>query len=145
MADIVYNNFKEQVMEAVFNLLEGQDDVRVALYDNTFTEDQDNDVDMADLTGELSGTGYAHPGGALANQTVTQDDTDNEGVFDADDLTFTALDAGTIDTLVYLVNAGSPPINLLIGSVDSATGLPLTSNGGDVTIAFAAEGILNIT
>lgn len=145
MPDYVNNNFKEVVMEAGFNLLEGQDDVQVALVGSSFTEDQDGDEDMADINDELSGTGYTAGGQNIDNQAVTQDNTDNEGVFDGDDVTWTGLDAGTIGALIYNTWTGTAATSELIGHVDTPSNLPLITNGGDVTVQFAAEGILNIT
>lgn len=60
------------------------------------------------------------------------------GVCDANDITFTAIPAGA--ALEYLLifrddgaaDASSP----LIALIDTATGLPITPNGADITVAF---------
>jgi len=151
------NNFKEELMEAQFDFL--NDTLKVALVsDNTaysFSPDTDTFVgdvlDGGTTAEEFQGTGYSRQ--TLSNVTVTQDDTDDEGVADADDVTFTGLDGDTIQTvLVYKevggdeTTPGDDPIIAVFDddSAGSLADLPLTTNGGDVTLAFSSEGIVNI-
>lgn len=152
------NNFKEQLMEAQFDFL--NDTLRVALIsDNTaYTFDPDthtfvNDVlDGGTTAEEFAGSGYSRQ--TLSNVTVTQDDTDDEGVADADDVTFTSLDGDTIQgILIYKqvggddTTPGDDPIIAVYddNSAGSLADLPLTTNGGDVTLSFSSEGIVNIS
>jgi len=151
------NNFKEELMEAQFDFL--NDTLKVALVsDNTaysFSPDTDTFVgdvlDGGTTAQEFQGTGYSRQ--TLSNVTVTQDDTDDEGVADADDVTFTGLDGDTIQAvLVYKevggdeTTPGDDPIIAVFDddSAGSLADLPLTTNGGDVTLAFSSEGIVNI-
>jgi len=77
------------------------------------------------------------PGGArvgsavtLANKSVTN------GVFDADDLTFSGLTgAPSIEALALYVDTGNEATSPLITYIDTATGLPISSGatGGSVT------------
>jgi hypothetical protein len=74
---------------------------------------------------------------ALANKTVTA------GVADADDIVFTAAAGDPCEALVFYqssavtggadVAAGSQRV---IGYMDTATGLPVTLNGGNVNVTF---------
>jgi len=151
------NNFKEELMEAQFDFL--NDTLKVALVsDNTaysFSPDTDTFVgdvlDGGTTAEEFQGTGYSRQ--TLSNVTVTQDDTDDEGVADADDVTFTGLDGDTIQAvLVYKevggdeTTPGDDPIIAVFDddSAGSLADLPLTTNGGDVSLAFSSEGIVNI-
>jgi len=151
------NNFKEELMEAQFDFL--NDTLKVALVsDNTaysFSPDTDSFVgdvlDGGTTAQEFQGTGYSRQ--TLSNVTVTQDDTDDEGVADADDVTFTGLDGDTIQAvLVYKevggdeTTPGDDPIIAVFDddSAGSLADLPLTTNGGDVSLAFSSEGIVNI-
>jgi len=151
------NNFKEELMEAQFDFL--NDTLKVALVsDNTaysFSPDTDTFVgdvlDGGTTAEEFQGSGYSRQ--TLSNVTVTQDDTDDEGVADADDVTFTSLDGDTIQAvLVYKevggdeTTPGDDPIIAVFddNSAGSLADLPLTTNGGDVTLAFSSEGIVNI-
>jgi hypothetical protein len=66
------------------------------------------------------------------------------GVVDGNNVTFTAVAAGpSIEALVlYRKNGGANTTWQLIAYIDSAvTGLPVTPNGGDITITWNASGI----
>ena len=78
---------------------------------------------------------------ALASKT---NGTVAGGTFDAADTTFTALTGDTSEGLILFEDSGVEATSDLIASWDTATGLPLTPNGGDVTVAWAASGILTI-
>lgn len=67
----------------------------------------------------------------LANRTITG------GVFDADDVTFAALTAGdTCGRVVLYVATGDNATSSLVASIDTITGFPLTTNGGDVVVRW---------
>ena len=64
------------------------------------------------------------------------------GVFDAADTTFTALTGDASESLVLVKDTGTASTSTLIAFWDTATGLPLTPNGGDVTVQWNASGII---
>jgi hypothetical protein len=64
------------------------------------------------------------------------------GVFDAADTTFSALTGDAVESLILFKDTGVESTSKLIAFWDTATGLPLTPNGGDVTVAWNASGIL---
>jgi hypothetical protein len=68
--------------------------------------------------------------GALTGKTVTA------GVADAVDVTFTAVSGATVEAIVLYADSGTEATSRLIAYIDTATGLPLTPNGGDVTVAW---------
>lgn len=74
----------------------------------------------------------------IANQTVTN------GVIDGDNITFTAV-AGTVTyeaLVIYRHNSGANTTWPLVCYIDTGvTGLPVTSNGGDITVTWNASGI----
>lgn len=70
--------------------------------------------------------------GALAGKTVAA------GVADADDVTIATVTGATVEALVIYQDTGSEATSRLIAYIDTATGLPLTPNGGNVTIAWDA-------
>jgi hypothetical protein len=127
--------------------------LRVMLLDDsssyTFDVDSHDFVDDVTTAGsEMSGTGYSRK--TLSGVSITVDDTDNEGVFDASDVTWTGLDAGTIQTIVIYEQTGgddaTPTDDRVVAVHDDSTvaDLPLTTNGSDVTITWPTEGIINI-
>lgn len=151
------NNFKEQVMEGVIDLV--NDTVRVALIsdDTAYTFDPATDtfvndvLDSGNTAEEFNGTGYSRQ--TLTNVTVTQDDVDDEGVADADDVTFPSLDGDTIQAILIYQQVGgddtTPGDDRILTVLDddsagSIADLPLTTNGGDITLNFSSEGFINI-
>lgn len=65
------------------------------------------------------------------------------GVFDGDNVTFTAVSGASVEALVlYRKNSGANTTWRLIAYIDTGqTGLPVTPNGGDITITWNASGI----
>ena len=80
---------------------------------------------------------------ALGTKTVG---TVATGVFDAADMSpaFTAVSGATCESLTLYEHSGTPGTSDLIVYWDTATGLPLTPNGGDVNVAFNGSGIFKI-
>ena len=67
------------------------------------------------------------------------------GVFDAADVTFNSITGDAADYLVLYKFDATPANAPLIVTWDSATtGIPVTPNGGDITVTFNASGILQI-
>lgn len=60
------------------------------------------------------------------------------GVADAADVTFTAVTGDPSEALVIYKDTGSASTSPLIAYIDTATGLPVTPNGGDITVAWQA-------
>jgi len=145
MADVVFNSAKVAFMDGELDLDEPATyDSYVSLHTSTYTANQDTDDFFDDATNQLSGTGYTAGGINLANQATSQDNTDNEAVFDADDVTWSSIDAGTASQVVLRMDGAAASSAPLIASMDSG-GFPIVTNGGDLTIQWNTEGILNIT
>lgn len=104
--------------------------------DDIFLDDAGAD-DFID--GELSGTGYVRK--VLASKTLTYDAVNDRVEWDAADITWTAINAGTAARATYWDNtaAGDSSRRLWL-NVDTG-GFPITTNGGDLTIQHNAEGI----
>ena len=67
------------------------------------------------------------------------------GVFDAADTTFSAVTGDPCEALVVWIDTGVGGSSRLVAYYDSGvTGLPVTPNGGDVTVVWNASGILKI-
>ena len=138
-ADVIYNSFKQKIQDGSLDL--DTQTIKVALVTSGYTPDQDTHEDFADITNEVSGTGYTAGGAALANKSVTKDNTDNEGVFDADDVTWSSSTITARGAIIYY-DSGVAGTSWLIAYVDFGT--DKSSNNGDFTISWNAEGILNI-
>src|ERR1044072_4016231 len=99
MADVIFNSFKRDIMNGALDL--DTDTIKVALVTSSYTPNQDTHTKFSDVTNEVSGTGYTAGGTALANKAVTADNTDNEGVFDADDVTWSSSTITARGAVVY--------------------------------------------
>jgi len=58
------------------------------------------------------------------------------GVADANDTTHSSVTGDTCEAIVLYKDTGTPATSPLIAYIDSATGLPVTPNGGDITIQW---------
>jgi hypothetical protein len=128
----------------------GNANIKVMLVGTGYTPDKDHDF-VDSITGgsskELSGTGYvAGFGGSgrktLASKTVTKDNTNDVAFFDAADVTWTAINAGTVAYAVVIKevtnDADSPILATLTISPNIVT------NGSDYTEQWAADGLFKI-
>ena len=139
MANVIYNSFKAKIMDGSVDL--DTDTIKVALVTSSYTPDQDAHDFFDDVTNEVVGTGYSAGGASLANKSVTQDNTDNEGVFDADDVTWSSSTITARGAVVYK-STGTPSTSALIAYLDFST--DQISSNGNFVIQWAAEGILNL-
>lgn len=65
--------------------------------------------------------------------------TSTDGIADATDIVFTAVAAGAdIQYLIIWKDTGVANTSPLIALIDTATGLPVTPNGGDITVQWDA-------
>lgn len=138
MADVIYNSFKSKIMDGSIDL--DTDTIKVALVTSTYTPNQDTHEDYADITNEVVGTGYT-AGGETLTVTISTDDTDNEGVFDATDVTWTSSTITARGAVIYK-DTGTPGTSWFVCYIDF--GADKTSTAGTFTLAWNAEGILNL-
>ena len=58
------------------------------------------------------------------------------GAADADDVTFVSVSGSNVGALVIYRDQGSDSNSELIAYIDTATGLPITPNGGDIIVVW---------
>lgn len=86
-----------------------------------------------DFLDDVTGGG----GTLVATSANLSSKTSTAGVADAADVTYSTVTAGaSCAHLVIAKDTGTPSTSPLIAVIDSATGLPITPNGGDITIAW---------
>lgn len=68
------------------------------------------------------------------------------GTFDGDNITYSAVTGATVEALViYRHNSGANTTWKLVAYIDtSVTGLPVTPNGGDITLTWSGSGIFSL-
>lgn len=68
----------------------------------------------------------------LSNKTIAN------GIFDADDALFSSVTGANAEALIIFSDSAIQGTSRLIAYIDSATGLPILPNGGDITVAFSS-------
>lgn len=71
------------------------------------------------------------PGVTLANKTAAA------GVADADDVTFNAVTGAQSEYIILYKDTGAEATSPLIACIDTATGLPVTPNGGNISVSWS--------
>lgn len=133
MANAIYPKFKEALMQAASNSsLAGT--VKVALVDTGVTAYSAAHDFYDDISAAVVGTPQA-----IGNKTYTN------GTLDGDDVTFTAVSGSSAEAIVIYIDTGNPATSRLVAYLDTGqTGLPVTPNGGDITITWNASGIFTL-
>lgn len=147
MSNFLYNVAKKMAWDGTLDI-DASSTVKMALIAGTAAADPDKATVSAVVaaTAELSTTGYASgPGGAgrkTLTMTVSQDDTNDRADAASNSQTWTAVSASGAPhdkinkVLIYKHASGSDDtLNFPIANIDTATGLPLSLNGSDVTVA----------
>lgn len=88
MASVFYNSFKHRLLDGTIDL--DTDDIKVMLVTSAYSPDIDTHTVVGDVTNEVSGTGYTAGGESLTSIDASQDNTNDRGVYDADDVSWTS-------------------------------------------------------
>jgi hypothetical protein len=111
--------------------------------DGTDAPSQTADVDAADVTANNPTFANA-PNLAGKSWSISS----SVAVFDATDEVFTGSEALTgstsVESFILFKDSGTNTTSPLISRHDDYTGLPLTPSGTDVTVVFAATGIIRV-
>lgn len=118
------------------------DTIKMSLHTSTYTPNQDSHDFYDDVTNEIGASGTYSAGGATLTVTLSQDNTDDEGVFDATDVSFTGATITARYAVIYK-STGTAGTSPLICLIDFGSDQSVTS--GTFTITFAGEGIINVT
>lgn len=125
MANSLYDAGRESFLTA--NISWSADDIRVILGDSAAYT-----VNLAthDFLDDVPGGARVAVSGSLASKTTSA------GVADAADVTFTAVTGASCEFILIYKHTGTDSTSRLIAYIDSATNLPITPNGGDITIQW---------
>lgn len=96
-------------------------------------------VDGADYTPDTAAHQFLSSIPAAAREEVSSSLTTKtvvDGVADAADVTFTAAAGDPCEYIVLYKHTGSDATARLIALIDTATGLPVTLNGGDIVVQW---------
>jgi hypothetical protein len=135
MANALYPLWKQEILKgtanALLNSAEGSTGVYAAL------------VDTGTYTYSAAHQFYSSLSGIVGTDQEILTKTQVTGTFDGTDLTYTAVSGSSVEAIVlYRKNAGANTTWPLIAYIDTGvTGLPVTPNGGNITITWNASGI----
>lgn len=87
-------------------------------------------IDTHDFLDDVAAAARVATSGNLAGKTSTL------GVADANDVVLSAVSGDQSEALIIYQDTGVEATSRLIAYIDTATGLPITPNGGDITIAW---------
>jgi hypothetical protein len=129
MPNALYPKWKEAISQNTANSsLTGT--VKVAL------------VDTGTYTYSAAHEFYSSVSGVVGTPQTIGSKTYTNGVFDGSDVTFTAVSGASAEALVLYIDTGTAGTSRLVAFIDtSVTGLPVTPNGGDISITWNASGI----
>jgi len=135
MANALYTKAKQHLIDATIDL--DTNDIRAILVDGA---DYTPVLATHETLANIPGAARVAVSGALQTKTVT------DGVFDADDIVVSAVTGDQFEYIVLYQHTGAESA-LLIALLDTATGLPCTPNGSDITIQWAsgADKILRLS
>lgn len=130
MPNAIYPKYKEALWLQSANSNANTGTVKVALVDTgVYTYSAAHEF-LTSLTGVV-GTAQV-----VGSKTFT------DGVFDGADVTYTAVTGNSAEALVFYIDTGTAATSRLVSYIDSGfSGLPVTPNGGDITLSFNASGI----
>lgn len=125
MANTLYDFARQRFLEAQLNWL--TDTIKVLLVDTgAYTPQTAVHQYLADIPISARVAGPV----TLTSKTTTG------GAADAADVTFTSVSGPSIEAIVIYRDTGTEATSPLIAYIDTATGLPITPNGGDIIVTW---------
>ena len=125
MANALYDKARQRFLEGQFNWT--TDTIKAVLVDTgSYTPNLSSHEFLADI-----GIGARiSTSGSFSGKATTG------GAADAADVTFLAVTGASIEAIALYKDTGSDATSPLIALIDTATGLPITPNGGDIIVTW---------
>lgn len=125
MANTLYDKARERFLRGQINW--DTDTMKVCLVDkDVYTPNFTTHEYLSDV----SGSAIIAPGVTLTGKSSSS------GAADANDVTFSAVSGAESEALIIYKDTGDNATSPLIAMIDSATGLPITPNGGDIIVVW---------
>lgn len=140
MADAFYDQYRNSIFGVQVHSFADldTDDIRAILRDEGADALNLADQDLADITAGARISTSTNLAGKTVGSVAT-------GVFDHDNFTFATVTGASVESIDYYKHTGTESTSPTIANIDSATGLPVTPNGGDIIWAPNASGVWQIT
>ena len=129
MANALYDKGREHILEGAIAWL--TDNIKVCSVDET---DDVPDLANDDFLDDITAGAREFTSGNLGTKTST------DGTADAADLApaFTGASGDQFESITIYRDSGSAATSELICNIDTATGLPLTPDGGNINITWSS-------
>lgn len=125
MANTLYDFARQRFLEGKFDWL--NDTIKVLLVDTAgYSINATTDQYVSDIP-----TSYRVAGPVTLTAKAT-----TGGAADAADITFTSVSGPSIEAIIIYKDTGTESTSPLIAYIDTATGLPITPNGGDIIVTW---------
>lgn len=133
MANALYPKWKEQLLQFTANNNLSAGTVKAALLTAGYTY-ASTDQFYSSASASTVGTPQT-----IGSKTFTN------GVFDGADVTYTAVTGSQVTAILIYIDTGTAGTSPLVAYLDtSVTGLPVTPNGGNITITWNGSGIFSL-
>ena len=135
MANKIYPKYKEALLGGLADISLTAGNVKVIL------------VDLADYTYSDAHSFLTSVGAParVATSANVAGYTVADGTFDCDDITWSSVTGDVSEAIIYYVDTGTEGTSRLVYFNDTnVTNLPVTPNGGDITINHNVSGIFTI-
>lgn len=124
MANALYDKARERFLDGGISWT--TDTIKAVLVDTAgYTFSQSHEF-LSDI-----GAGYR-----IATSAALTGKAKTSGIADADNVTWAAVTGASSEAVVLYKDTGTAATSPLIAYVDVATGLPVTPNGGDITVTW---------
>jgi len=139
MADTFYNAFYWRLMNGSHALASGA--YKCMLVTSSYVVNPDLHEDRADITNEVTGTGYTAGGVTLTGKTTAVDNANDRGIWDFDDPQWAASTITARAGIIYL-STGVAANDFLVAYID--LGSDRTSTAGTFRLALDGVGFMAI-
>lgn len=125
MANTLFDSARQRFLEAQINWM--TDTIKVYLIDTgAYTPQTAIHQYLSDVSG----------GSRIAGPVTLTSKSTSGGAADAADVTFTSVSGASIEAILIYSDTGTESTSPLIAWIDTATGLPITPNGGDIIVTW---------
>lgn len=125
MANTLYDKGRERFLTGALNW--ASDTIKVFLIDTgNYTPNFSTHEYLSDVSGSSR----------VAGPVTLTSKTTSGGAADAADITFSSVSGASIEVILIYKDTGTEATSPLIAYIDTATGLPITPNGGDIIVTW---------
>lgn len=116
------------------------DTIKVGLWSTSYTPNLTTDQ----FFNPAVSTSFSVGGAVIAASVALTTKTASAGTLSADNTLFSAVSGSAAAYVGLYKDTGTTTTSNLIGLIDTATGLPVTPNGGDITVAWSSGAIFTL-